>query len=105
MTTGTDKQIHQLDMLQDLLEEQIKLARQNKIADVEKLSAQAGALAEEITKGRIPEQAEFKDRCEHLAELYRKLVLILTAHKEQAGDQLRRISEGRKTLQTYRSNV
>ena len=105
MTTGTDKQIHQLDMLQDLLEEQIKLARQSKIADVEKLSAQAGALAEDITKARIPEQAEFKNRYEHLTELYRKLTLILAAHKEQTSEQLRRISEGRKTLQTYRSNV
>jgi len=105
MTTGTDKQIHQLDMLQDLLEKQIKLARQSKIADVEKLTAQAGALAQDIKKAGISEQPEFKDRCEQLTQLYRKLALILTAHKEQAGDQLRRINEGRKTLQTYRTNV
>ena len=105
MTTGTDKHIDQLDTLTALLEEQIKLARRNKIAEVEQLSEQTGPLAKEIIKARILEQAEFKNRREHLTELYKKLVLILAAHKEQTSDQLQRINEGKKTLEAYRSGI
>ena len=103
--TDTEKQRLTVDALESLLEEQIRLARKDRIREVEKLSERAGALVEDIAKTGISGQPEFKDKCEHIAELYRKLTLILTAHKEQTGQRIRRIDGGKKTLEKYRSNI
>ncbi|MHC4595368.1 MAG: hypothetical protein ACYS19_10540 [Planctomycetota bacterium] len=89
---STDKQIHVLDELQSLLEEQIKLARQGNPASkrIEFLSKQADCLVGKIAQSGILESAEFKNRREHLKKLY---------------DTLHQIRTGKKTIGTYRSNI
>lgn len=104
---STDKQIHMLDELQSLLEEQIKLARRGNPASrrIEVLSKQADSLVGRIVQSGILESAEFKNRREQLQKLYDTLRLAITAQKADTGKKLSRVHKGRKTIKTYRSNV
>jgi hypothetical protein len=104
---STDKQIHMLDELQSLLEEQIKLARRGNPASrrIEVLSKQADWLVERIVQSGILESAEFKNRREHLKKLYDTLRLAITAQKADTSTKLNQIRRGKKTIETYRSNI
>ena len=101
----TDKQVHLLDDLQTLLERQIELARQGNVSDVEALSRQADSLVQKIARTRILERAEFKNRRERLQKLCNSLCLAITAQKADVTEELSRVRKGKKTIQTYRSNI
>jgi len=101
----TDKQVHLLDDLQSLLEKQIELARQGNISDVEALSKQANSLVEEIARTGILGRVEFKNRRERLQELCGSLCLAITAQQADTAERLGRVRKGKKTIQTYRSNI
>ncbi len=104
---STDKQIHMLDELQSLLEEQIKLAQRGNPASrrIEVLSKQANSLVGRIVQSGILESAEFKNRQEHLKKLYDTLRLAITAQKADTSTKLNQIRRGKKTIETYRSNI
>ena len=104
---STDKQIHMLDELQSLLEEQIKLAQRGNPASgrIEVLSKQADSLVGRIVQSGIFESAEFKNRREHWKKLYDTLRLAITAQKADTSAKLNQIRRGKKTIATYRSNV
>lgn len=102
---STNKQIHLLDNLQNLLEKQIELAQQGNVSNVEILSEQAGPLAEKIAQTGILELAEFKNRREQLRKLYDSLYLTITSQKADASDKLSRVRRGKKTIATYRNNI
>ncbi|MHC4171494.1 MAG: hypothetical protein ACYST5_00940 [Planctomycetota bacterium] len=104
---STDKQIHMLDELQSLLEEQIKLAQRGNPASkrIEVLSKQAYSLVGRIVQSGILETAEFKNRREHLKKLYDTLRLAITAQKADTSTKLNQIRRGKKTIETYRSNI
>ena len=96
-----DEQAHLLDNLQSLLEQQIETARRGNFRRVEALAEQAGSVVEKIVKTKAFEQHEFDGERVHLAELYKKLELILAAGKDSVGRQLRQVGNGRKTLQAF----
>ncbi len=104
---STDKQIHMLDELQSLLEEQIKLAQRGNPASkrIEVLSKQADSLVGRIVQSGILESAEFKNRREHLKKLYDTLRLAIAAQKADTSTKLNQIRRGKKTIETYRSNI
>ncbi len=102
---SVDTDITMLDELEGILEAQISLARRGKIGDVERLSEQAGCLVKKMAQEGISESVEFRPRQEKLQELYRRLVLIVTAAKAQAAEQLQQVGQGRKMLETYRRSI
>ena len=102
---STDEQIHLLDDLQSLLEEQIKLTRQGNISGVEVLSRQADSLVKEIAQTRILELPGFEDQQQRLRRLYDSLCLAITARKSGIAEELSRLRRGRKTVEIYRNNI
>ncbi len=100
-----DEQIHLLDELQNLLEKQIKLARQGNINEIEVLSKQASSLVEEIARSEVLESSEFKSQREKLRKLYQDLCLALTAQQAETTEELSRVRKGKKTIATYRGNI
>ncbi len=104
---STDKQIHMLDELQSLLEEQIKLARQGNPASgrIEVLSKQADSLTGKIVQSGILESNEFENRRRALKKLYETLRLAITAQKADVSEKLNQIRKGKKTVQTYRRHI
>ncbi len=102
---STDKQTHLLDDLQSLLEKQIELAQQGNISGVEVLSKQASSLVVEIAQTGILELREFKKRRERLQKLYEELCLALTAAKAETVEKLSQVRRGKRTIETYRSNI
>ncbi len=100
-----DGQIHLRDELQSLLEKQIELARQGNINEIEVLCRQAGSLVGKISRSGILESSEFKSQHEKLRKLYQNLCLALTAQQAETAEELSRVRKGKKTIETYRSNI
>ncbi len=100
-----DGQIHLLNELQSLLEKQIELARQSNINGIEVLSKQASPLVEEIARSVVLESSEFKSQREQLRKLYQDLCLALTVQQAETAEELSRVRKGKKTIETYRSNI
>jgi hypothetical protein len=100
-----DGQIHLLDELQSLLEKQIELARQSNINEIEVLSKQASSLVGKIARSGVLESSEFKSRHEQLRKLYQDLCLALTTQQIETAEELSRVRKGKKTIETYRSNI
>ncbi len=94
-----------LDKLQNVLQKQIKLARQGNIGDVEALVEQAGSLIERITDLGVLEISEFKNYREKLQRLYKQLCLALAAQKAEVEEELSQIRKGKKTIGVYRDNI
>ena len=92
-----------LDVLEDLLRKQIKLIREGKISKLAALSEQTSSVIEKLHRSGIFESADFQKNSKHLMELYRQLILIAEAGKQQIAQQLQKVSEGRKTLKAYRN--
>jgi len=100
----SDKQVHLLDDLQNLLEKQIKLAYQSNINDVEVLSKKTDRLVEKISQTRILEQVELKSRREQLQKLYDRLHLVIATQKAETTEHLSRVRKGKKTIKIYHKN-
>jgi len=100
---GVSEQL--LDDLQHLLERQLELARQGNVSNIEALSEQANSLVEKIAQAGILELAEFKNQREQLQKLCNSLCLAITAQKADIAERLSRVRKGKKTIQTYRSNI
>jgi hypothetical protein len=100
-----DEQINLLDELQDLLERQIKLARQNCIGEIEVLSERANCLAAKIAQSGIVESGEFKNRRQQLRRLYEDLYMSITAQRADISEKLRRVRKGKRTIKAYRNSI
>lgn len=100
-----DGQIHLLNELQSLLEKQIGLARQSNINEIEVLSKQASSLVGKIVRSGVLESSEFKSQHEQLRKLYQDLCLALTTQQVETAEELSRVRKGKKTIETYRSNI
>jgi len=101
---NTDEHMRLLDNLQSLLERQIEMARRSNFRCVEALAEQTDSIVDKIVKTKRFGQSEFEDQRKHIAKLYKKLQLILTASKDAVGKQLRQLGNIRKTLYAYRNN-
>jgi hypothetical protein len=104
---STRKQVHVLDELQSLLEEQIKLAQRGSAASkrIEVLSNQADTIVVKIVQTGMLESTEFKNRRENLKKLYDTLCLAVTAQKVDTAAKLNQVRRVKKTVGTYRSNI
>ena len=100
-----DGQIHLLNELQSLLEKQIELARQSNINEIEVLSKQASSLVGKIARSGVLESSEYKSQHEQLRKLYQDLCLALTTQQVETAEELSRVRKGKKTIETYRSNI
>jgi hypothetical protein len=100
-----DEQIHLLDELQNLLEQQIGFARQGNVNEIEALSKQASSLVGKIAQSGILESPEFKSQRELLRKLYQDLYLALTAQQAENAKELSRVRRGKKTIATYGGNI
>ena len=100
-----DEQIHLLDELRNLLEKQIELARQGNINEIEVLSKQTSSLVGKIARPGVFESSEFISQREQLRKLYQDLCLGLTAQQAETAEKLSRVRKGKKTIETYRSNI
>lgn len=100
-----DEKIKLLDELQDLLERQIKLARQNCIGEIEVLSERANGLAARIAQSGILESGEFKNRRRQLRKLYEDLYMSITAQRADISEKLKRVRKGKRTIGAYRNSI
>jgi hypothetical protein len=100
----TDKQVHLLDGLENLLERQIQLVQQGNISGVTTLSEQADSLVQEMAQAGILELTEFENRRERLQKLYERVNLALAAEKADTAARLSRVRKGKKLLGTYASS-
>lgn len=101
----SDERMQLLDKLQGLLEEQIELAHQGNIKDVESLGGKADCLVKQIVQSKILEQDGYGERRERLRELYQQLYLALTSHKASLSEDMKRVRQGKKTIAAYRRNI
>ncbi len=103
MSDQSDK--HLLDEIKRLLTEQIVLARQDRLGDVETVCRKVGALMDKIARAGALEKARFAAEREHLTALYSDLCLILAARKAETGEQLSRTRRGRKAVRGYAATL
>ncbi len=99
-----DEQIHLLDELQNLLEQQIGFARQGNVNEIEALSKQASSLVGKITRSGILESSEFINQREQLRKSYHDLCLTLTTQQAENAKELRQVRKGKKVIKTYHKN-
>lgn len=99
------QQAHLLDDLQSLLEKQIELAHKGNIAEAELLSKQADGLVGEIAQTGLLEREANSDRRELLRRLYEELRLTIATQRAAVAEKLIQVRKGKKTIQTYRSNI
>jgi len=104
---STNEQVRMLDELQSLLERQIEMARQGQSASEQmaSLTEHADSLVQEIARTGPLERAEFAARRKQLHQSYRDLSLAVTAQKDDVAEKFNRVRKGRKTIETYRSNI
>ncbi len=100
-----DEQIHLLDELQNLLEQQIGFARQGNVNEIEALSKQTSSLVGKITRSGILESFEFKNQREQLRKSYQDLCLTLTTQQAENAKDLSQVRKGKKTIATYGGNI
>jgi len=100
-----EEQKHLLDELENLLEKQIALAKQDGTGELEVLIDRTNSLIEKISGTGIPESPEFKNRRELLQKLYEALCLSVAVKKAGVCEELSRIRRSRKTMETYSDNM
>ncbi|MBN2136639.1 MAG: hypothetical protein JW720_02420 [Sedimentisphaerales bacterium] len=100
-----DRRMRLADELQRLLEEQIRLARQGKVHEIEALSIEATGIAEEIGKSGILKDKQFNDIRVRIERLYHELNLSLSGQLDEVGRELCRIRRGKRTVGVYRDSL
>ena len=100
-----EDEIQLLKELAGILERQIELVRHDDIAAMNGLVGHSKQLAMKITAANLIDRPEYDGMAGKLAELYRKLQLVLSTRKEAVAGQLKAVNKGRKTLAMYRSSV
>lgn len=88
-----------------LLQQQLNLASQGRIEEVEALVGQSGPVVKQLSEMQILERDEFKAEKRKLEKLYRKIYLALTDHRKEVSDELQSIRRGKRTLKTYRNSI
>jgi hypothetical protein len=90
-----------LDELQGLLQEQLKLVHQGRLAAAEGLCEQAGRLVQAAVAAEMLAGPGGDDRRRSLLRLYQELCLTLTAQRQEVSASLRTVRRGRQMLRTY----
>ncbi|MCK4625640.1 MAG: hypothetical protein KAV00_10045 [Phycisphaerae bacterium] len=90
-----------LTELQDLLEEQVRFARNGKAEEVSSLMTRVDELLAELSA--CPSLPRDNEQCEHIRRLYNELCLMLTAQKSELSERLKKMHTGKNSLRAYRS--
>ena len=98
-----DEQIHLLDELQNLLEQQIGYARHSNVNEIEALSKKANSLVGKIARSGILKTSEFKNQRDQLRKSYQDLCLALTTQQAENAKELSQVRKGKKTVMAYRA--
>jgi len=94
-----------LDQLRRLLEEQLDLVHQGRLAAAENLCEQTGPLVQTVVTAGILAGPGGNDRRQSLLHLYQELCLVLTAQRQEVSASLHTIRRGRRMLRTYGRNA
>lgn len=103
--TGQEKHLRLLDNLQNLLKEQLELAHQASLGQVELLGKQVEPLVQEIAQAKVLELPEFRQRRMYLQRLYEEICLALTAQQADTSRELSQVRKGKKAIGAYRNNI
>ncbi len=102
---GQDEHLRLLDELQNLLRQQLELAHQASLGQVELLGKQIEPLVQEVSRAKVLEQPELKHRRMYLLKLYEELCLALTAQQADTTRELSQVRRGKKAIGVYRNNI
>lgn len=91
------------ELLYRLLKTQQELIKKGNLRNAERLSPQAQQLCSDILKSDLHKQPEYQQQYKQLLEYYEETECILTAQKEILQQQLKKVAEGKKTVQVYQS--
>lgn len=91
-------------LLESLLEKQIQLARRDRYRDVEAFAEKTSSLLKEITENKPADTPDFRQKYNHILQLYKELELILSAEKQSVRQRQQKAGNVRKTMEVYRSN-
>ena len=98
-TSSTDGE-KLLSELQNLLTEQVRLAKDGKLQEVSSLAAKLeGLLAEASSAPSLPQNSE---KAKHIHRLYNELCLVLTTEKSDLAGRLKKMQKGKNSLHAYR---
>lgn len=95
------KTISDIDQLEKLLKDLIYRAGKGLLKDVESAVQQTGELVDKITGQTTLDQSNLRYQHENIAELYRRLLITLTADQANTRQRLKKISEHKKVLTKY----
>jgi len=101
----TELEQHSLAELENLLENQIKMALKSDYKGVEASAEQAGNLLKEIIKMKPSKIPDFEKRRDHLLELYKRLELMLATEKKTVRTQQQKADNIRKIISVYHNNL
>jgi ElaB/YqjD/DUF883 family membrane-anchored ribosome-binding protein len=96
--------LNPLEQLESLLEKQIQLAIKNRYKDVESLTEKANLLLKQIADNKPTEIPNFKEKQNHILELYKKLELILKTEQKLIKDEQQQAGNVRKIINVYHAN-
>ncbi len=94
-----------LDRLYDLLEEQLELVHQGRLADAEGMCEQTGRLVHTVVAAGLLAGPGGDDPRESLTQLYQQLCLAVTAQSEETSASLRSVRGGKRILRAYGKHV
>jgi hypothetical protein len=100
-TVNIEKHQDPWDRLQTLLEKQVRMSKNSNIRGVEMLAEQANSVVAEITNAPSPLPPQWKQKCEAVMQLYKKLELMIEAEKDTVNKQLRKVTSGKKAVRAY----
>jgi hypothetical protein len=90
-----------LDRLHGLLEEQLELVHQGRLAAAESLCEQTGQLVQTVVAAGTLAGPGSNERRRSVLQLYQELCLMLTAQREEVVASLYAVRRGRRVLRTY----
>ncbi len=91
--------------LEELLREQLELARKGNITEVEAFAEKSGRLAERLSGSEFFGGSLFEKRRKSLQELYGQVCLALSAQMDDVSQSLGRVCKAKKAVTLYRNNV
>ncbi len=94
-----------LDRLYGLLEKQLELVHQGRLADAEGMCEQTGRLVHMVVAAGLLTGPTGDDPRECLMQLYQQLCLALTAQSEETSASLRSIRGGKRMLRAYGNHM
>ena len=94
-----------LEELETSLKEQIRLAKQGNLSEMEASIEHAGTIVKQISEAKLLDKPQFRDKRTELGKLYKDLSLALSASKAETAAELNRVRRGKKTIETYRANI